>query len=370
MPKIVIITHEQDFLALRHEWNALLDASDSRSPFLKWEWMQAWWSHLRGSAALNLITERANGRLIAIAPLVLRPRHVAVPPRLEFLGAGKAGADYLDLIVDRNHEDEATMAVAAALKASQLPMFLDNLPPASLAADLEAPLTALGWSTIESSPDVCPIADLGGHTWDTYLASLGSSHRANVRRRIRGLHAGFDVRFERVSTDAERRAALEALNLFHEYRFQGHRGSTAFGDSPLQRFHDDFTRAAQDAGWLRLFVLSLNGKPAAVMYGFLLDGRFYFYQHGFSADHADHSVGLVLMAMTIQAAIEEGAAEFDMLYGHEPYKYLWARSERSLMRLRLFPPHLGGQLLRHQVKTRTVLRNLVHQFGLRRHEHA
>ena len=365
----MIITSEHEFFALRHEWNELLDASQSHSAFLKWEWMQAWWAHLRGSAELHLITERRQGRLIAIAPLVLRPRRMAVPPRLEFLGAGKAGADYLDVIVDRDHEDDAVMAVAATLKAAQLPVLLDNLPPDSVAADLEAPLTSLGWSTIESNPDVCPIADLGGHTWDSYLATLGPSHRANVRRRTRALHSSFDVRFDRVANDSDRREALDALNEFHAHRFQGHRSSTAFGDSPLQRFHDDFTRAALDAGWLRLFRLSLNGTTAAVMYGFMLHGRFYFYQHGFNPDYADHSVGLVLMGMTIQAAIEEGAAEFDMLYGHESYKYLWARSERSLVRLRLFPPHLSAQLLRHQVRTRTVLRNLAHQIGLRRHDH-
>jgi CelD/BcsL family acetyltransferase involved in cellulose biosynthesis len=366
----MIISDEQQFFALRHEWNALLDASESPSPFLKWEWMHAWWEHLRGAATLYLIAARSGGTLIGIAPLVHRPRRVAAPARLEFLGAGKAGADYLDLIVRADYEDEAIMAIAATLKAAQLPLLLDHLPPAALATDLESPLTSLGWSTIESTPDVCPIAGLAGHSWDSFLATLGSSHRANVRRRVRALHAGFDVRFERVSTDAGRRAALDALSRFHADRFQGERGSTAFGDPSLQRFHDDFTRAAQDAGWLRLFVLSLNGAPAAVMYGFLLGGRFYFYQHGFSAEYAAHSVGLVLMAMTIRAAIEEGAAEFDMLYGHEPYKYLWARAERSLMRLRLFPPHLSGQLLRHQAEARGMIRNLVHHIGLRRHDHA
>ena len=366
----MIITDEQQFLALRHEWNELLDASESRSPFLKWEWMQAWWNHLRGDAVLHLITARSNDRLIGIAPFVLRPRRVAAPPRVEFLGAGKGGADYLDLIVHRDHQDRAIMAIAAVLKAAQQPLLLDHLPPASLAADLETPLTALGWNTIESSPDVCPIADLAGHTFDSFLATLGASHRANYRRRCRALHANFDARFERVSTDEARRSALDALSRFHAQRFETEGGSAAFGDPALQRFHDDFTRAAQDAGWLRMFVLSINGAPAAVMYGFMLDRRFYFYQHGFSAEYANHSAGLVLMGMTIGAAIEEGAGEFDMLYGHEPYKYLWARSERSLQRLRLFPPHISGQLLRHQVQTRSVLRNLAHHIGLRRHEHA
>jgi CelD/BcsL family acetyltransferase involved in cellulose biosynthesis len=79
---------------------------------------------------------------------------------------------------------------------------------------------------------------------------------------------------------------------------------------------------------------------------------------------------LALMALTIRAAIEEGAVEFDMLYGHEPYKYLWARTERSLMRLRLFPPNVAGQLLHHQAEARSLLRSVAHQIGLRRHDHA
>ncbi len=31
------------------------------------------------------------------------------------------------------------------------------------------------------------------------------------------------------------------------------------------------------------------------------------------------------MALTIRAAIDDGASEFDMLWGTEPYKALWAR---------------------------------------------
>jgi CelD/BcsL family acetyltransferase involved in cellulose biosynthesis len=365
----VIITDEQHFFALRHEWNALLDASDSRSPFLKWEWMHAWWNHLRGGAALHLITVRSTGRLIGLAPLVLRPRGMTMAAGLEFLGGGRGGADYLDLIVDRDHEDEAIMGIASVLKAGRRPLFLDHLPPASLAADLEAPLASTGWTTIESSPDVCPVVFLAGHSWDSFLATLGASHRANCRRRLRGLFSDFDARFERVATDATRRAALGALCQFHLQRFHDG-GSAAFGDLPLQRFHDAVTQAALEAGWLRMFVLSLNGVTAAVMYGFMLDRRFYFYQHGFSDQYAEHSIGLALMALTIRAAIEEGAVEFDMLYGHEPYKYLWARTERSLMRMRLFPPNVAGQLLHHQAEARSLLRSVAHQIGLRRHDHA
>ena len=80
------------------------------------------------------------------------------------------------------------------------------------------------------------------------------------------------------------------------------------------------------------------------MYGFAYNGQFYFYQHGFDARYRNQSIGLVLMALTIRAAFDEGLHTFDMLWGAEPYKRLWATDERRLNQIRAFPAHLGGWL--------------------------
>ena len=56
---------------LRPQWNGLLRASTADGPFLTWEWMWAWWTHLREHAALHIVTVRHGGQLIAIAPLIL-----------------------------------------------------------------------------------------------------------------------------------------------------------------------------------------------------------------------------------------------------------------------------------------------------------
>ena len=360
-----VITEVPAFLELQRHWNEVLDASVSRTPFLTWEWLHSWWTHVRGNALLSAIAVRTGSQLIAIAPFVVRPARLALSPRLEFLGAGKAGADYLDLIVRAGYEGEAIAAVARTIDALQMAVLLDHLPPSALAEGLRPQLESAGWSANESSPDVCPIVTLKGLTWESYLATLGASHRANFRRRLRALTADFAVRFEPVISERDRRLALTALRQFHARRWQDEGASATFADPALECFHEDFTRAANEAGWLRLYILWLNDVPAAVMYGFVSGDRFYFYQHGFHEDYAKYGVGLVLMGMTIRAALEDGAAEFDMLYGHEPYKYLWARSERRLGRLQFFPPHLGGQLLRRQVETKQALRDFVHHIGLR-----
>jgi len=103
---------------------------------------------------------------------------------------------------------------------------------------------------------------------------------------------------------------------------------------------------------LNMYALRLDDTIAAVMYGFNYGGRFYFYQHGYDDRYSSHSIGLVLMALTVQAAIADGALEFDMLWGPEAYKALWARETRGLQRIEMFPLRLGEAMHRHAADAR------------------
>jgi CelD/BcsL family acetyltransferase involved in cellulose biosynthesis len=328
---------------LRSAWDSLLQFSEAASPFLTWEWLHPWWSHLSGSSRLRMLSVAAGNRLIAIAPCRLTTGVMRLPC-LDLLGTGEAGSDYLDVITRRGFKAEALDAIEQFVVAQNIPLRLTHLGSSAAAAGLVHRLERRGWMQVTTPGGVCPYIPLAGHTWDSYLATLGSSHRANVRRRLRALEQKFDVQFERVTGDRDRREALERLAHYHEHRFDAH--GTAFRTASLRAFHDEATRRFLDRGWLRMFVLRVNGAPAAVMYGFLYNRTFYFYQHGFDDSYQQHSIGLVLMALSIRAALEEGAAEFDMLWGTEPYKFLWARETRELYNVHLFPPHLGGRLQR------------------------
>jgi CelD/BcsL family acetyltransferase involved in cellulose biosynthesis len=365
-----LVTNEAAFDRLLCEWDSLLADSTSSTPFLKAGWIDCWRRHAMGGHSLHVLEVREHGRLAGIAPLRRVRGSFSLSDRLEFLGTGPAGADYLDAIVRDGAGPSVIAAVAASLDASNLPLYLDHLPPGSNADGIAAALQRFGWAALHDSPDVCPFIDLSGHTWDSYLASIGSSHRANIRRRMRALDASFTVDFTLVDSDGARREALDQLIGFNRRRWDSRGGTTAFPDAEIVAFHEALTSRAMSEGWLRLYTLSLNGAIAAVIYGFALDRRFYFYQHGFDSAYGGYSLGLVLMALTVRAAIDAGMREFDMLYGHESYKALWARQQRPLSRLQLFPPRVAGRLLRRQAETRRALRQMARQLGLTvRHDH-
>jgi CelD/BcsL family acetyltransferase involved in cellulose biosynthesis len=349
-----IIDDSQRFAGLKSEWTALLESSSAASPVLTWEWLNAWWTHLGGLRRLAILAVRSDGELIAIAPLSVSRGQLPWLSRWEFLGTGCAGSDYLDVIARRGREGEALGALEDLIRGRKTALHLDHLPHDSLMGKLTTPLTEFGWTARDVSQGVCPFIRLAGHSWDSFLATIGPAHRATTRRRLRQLERQCAMRFERVTTELQRRKVLEALFAFHEGRWAD-RG-TAFRTAALRRFHLDLTERAQAAGWLRLYALYLNDNLAAALYGFSWKGRFYFYQHGYDPRFQRYGVGRAVLDLTIRAAIDEGLAEFDLLYGNEPYKSAWTQEKRSLARIDLFPPHLGGRFQRRTVEAERTLR--------------
>jgi CelD/BcsL family acetyltransferase involved in cellulose biosynthesis len=345
------------FIELQEKWDSLLRSSDATSPFLTWEWLHAWWSCLGASSRLRMCTVDTGARLTAVAPFRLTTG-VARLPCLDFLGTGEAGSDYLDILVRRGFEDEGLDAIERFVVSQKTALRLTHVAPSAGATSLAIRLQRRGWVQVTAPGGICPYIPLAGETWDSYLATVGASHRANVRRRLRALEQKFAISFEQVECDADRREALARLAHYHAHRFDA--DGTAFRTASLCAFHDEATQRFLARGWLRMFILRLDGAPAAVMYGFLYNRTFYFYQHGFDDRYRQYSIGLVLMAMSIRAAIDEGAAEFDMLWGTEPYKFLWARKTRELRNIHLFPPHLAGRLHRGLFHARRRLSAFIH----------
>jgi CelD/BcsL family acetyltransferase involved in cellulose biosynthesis len=339
------IANTDEFDDLRGEWNTLLEGSTANGVFLTWEWLRTWWKHLAGRHKLSILALRSEGQLRGLAPLAIRPAAIKrlFPFRCsEFLGSGTVGSDYLDLIVHAGWEDQAVEALLPSLNREIRMVEFGQLKAGALAIRLARSLENQGWRSTTIQVGTCPMVDLGNHTWTSYLASLSSEHRYNVRRKTKGLAKKFEVTFERVENDAQRVPVLRTLIDLHKKRWLEHGDSDAFHTPGHEAFHEEFTRLALDRGWLRLHVLRLNGQPASAVYALRYGPSVSFYQSGFDPQYAKYSVGLVAMAMSIQSAIEEGAEEYDFLHGMEAYKFHWANGSRDLKRIQLYPPGFRG----------------------------
>lgn len=362
--RVDLIEDSRGLEALRPEWSELLAGSGANCLFLTWEWLASWWNHLSERRALNVLTVRRGDRLVAIAPLAERPSQ---PERLrpfrvlEFMGMGAIGSDYLDIITQPDEEEGSLQALADYLHASRRVIDLRRVHASS--PRIIRLLTLLGregWCHGQAVTDKCPYIALAGHSWKSYLATVSRAHRANVNRRQRRLGEFFrTVEFLRADTEEERREYFTLFLRLHQLRWSGRERSNAFTGPGTLAFHTDFSQLALERGWLRLFVLRLDGKAVASTYSFRYLDTFYYYQAGYDPSFADHSVGLATLAMAVQSALAEGVREVDLLHGRESYKALWTHVGRELSRIHCYPPSAGGRVYRQAVTLRAQLKRLM-----------
>jgi CelD/BcsL family acetyltransferase involved in cellulose biosynthesis len=102
---------------------------------------------------------------------------------------------------------------------------------------------------------------------------------------------------------------------------------------PAQQFHRDFAAQALERGWLRLWLLELDGAPAAAWYGFRFGGAESYYQAGWDPAWARGSVAAVLLVHSIREASRDGVEEYRFLQGDEGYKYRMAEEDPGLVTL-------------------------------------
>ena len=297
----------------RDEWRALALASGNI--FATWEWAETWWRHFGHGRPLRLLACRgADGRMLAILPLYswrTKPLHV-----LRFLGHGPG--DQLGPIADAADLRAAQQALRYELDSSGWSVFLgEQLPGGD------------GWAEALTAQPLArtgaPVIRLRGRTWDEILQERSSNFRQQVRRRERALTREHDVRLH-LTKDAETLPQhLHSLFTLHAERWGA-------GSDFLQAkaFHRDFAQQALAHGWLRLWIMEVDGAPAAAWYGFRFAGVESYYQGGWGSRWARSSVGSVLLAHTIREATQDGMREYRFLQGDESYKYRFADEGKGL----------------------------------------
>jgi CelD/BcsL family acetyltransferase involved in cellulose biosynthesis len=362
--RVELIDDGSRFEALRADWQDLLSASKVDCLFLTWEWLWGWWKHVAGGRRLHILAVRRGGRLIGIAPWALRPAQPGrlIPFRaLEFMGMGDIGSDYLDIIARPEDEEVVVKALGEFLERHHLFVEFQRVKHSSQrVSTLATRLDKAGWKTRQLITENCAYLDLKGHSWKSYLSTVSRAHRANVNRRLRRLEESFDsVEFQRVTDAATLETCFKDFVRLHALRWSGDERSTALTGPAVLAFHEEFSRIALERGWLRLYVLKLDGKAVASTYSFRYGEVFYYYQAGYDPAYGAYSVGLSTLALAVRHSIEEGVTEVDLLHGDEEYKALWTRTRRDLERVQCFPPTVYGAMYRKAMGLRRGIKRLV-----------
>lgn len=299
---LVELVSDRGLLSL---WRDLAIGLRDSSYFLTPDWVVPWWrtvgTETSGPVALVWDGDVLAG-LMALAR-VRRPITRRIPWTFSATtnaGAG-VGSDHLGWLAKGQAD-----AVLAAWAPRHSPLLLNAVPP-SIGE-------ALGGRLLEQQH--CPrveINDVAGS-----MSKKLAKNLRNARRRLDEAGVAFDWK-----TPGEvSREDLEDLYDLHRWRRIQAGEKPVFDDALRRGFHDALLESPQElaAGTAVLRAL-LGEQVVGVLYGFVWQKTFSYYQIGWEESFARFSLGSVLVLNAIEACEASGMETFDFLRGRDPYKY-------------------------------------------------
>lgn len=198
-----------------------------------------------------------------------------------------------------------------------------------------------------------------GRGFDDYLSARPSALRNTLKRGRHKLDRAGNWQVDLYTAPGPRLdAAIEAYESIYRSSWKPAEAHP--------RFIRELCQMAARKGWLRLGVLSLDGKAMASQIWLFSAGSAYIFKLSYDPAAAPYSAGTVLTAAMMEHAIErDGAVEVDYLSGDDAYKQDWMSHRRERLGLIAYDPatlrgllgglrHFGGRALKslfHRAKT-------------------
>lgn len=337
-----IVRTSQGMADLSGEWNQLLQNSASDVPFLRHEYMSAWWENLGGGeweqGDLCILTARSSDRrLTGIAPFFFTTNQEGTRA-LMFLGSHEI-SDYLDFIARPEDLPDFLEVVCSWLSSADAPpwqvMDLYNILETSPTIErLKEHSSQCSWKFSIEKLQPSPYIPLPGD-WETYLGGIDKKQRHEIRRKLRRVEAGDDPVSWYMTNGLEDPDALESeIEAFFNLMSQDEE-KKSFLTSSMRRQMRAIVHTAARAGWLQLAFLTVNDQKIAGYLNFDYRNHIWVYNSGLDFSYRELSPGWVLLAYLLRWANENGRAAFDFMRGNETYKYRFGGVDRFVVKARI-----------------------------------
>ena len=352
--RVRLVTSLREFDDLAPVWRDVTQHGGQTSPFLSHDWFACCW-RTAGPSRRREVWVLENGRgPVALIPLVHRRTRVrSLPVRLlEFLQSRDTP---LAEIPAAGALDEVVAAFLGALRTcGDWDVFsLPKLPAHSSTLKVLASALSGQFAWRVAGTEYVPYLDITG-TWEGLLQAKTQRFRKTCRSIENRMRRHGEVSLE------EHRAVDPDGPLFAEVMdvsrlsWKGPQGLAMATMEGMPRFFKELTRRASANGWLRLWILRLDGRAVATEYQISADGRLHALRADFDSALSESSPGAYLNMRIIRSLLERrDVRQYDMGPGTNDYKVRWATGTHETITLEVYAPTAYGRFL-HAIETRLV----------------
>ena len=312
------------FQEMRTEWEAVLASSPVNTLFLTPQWQEVWWDTFGDKIGLAGFYLSDGDGISAVASMSKSGDTLSLVGNQETF-------DYNDFMIRPGYEGTFYETLLSCMEDQninnlQLYSLLESSPTLEHLPDLAKDR---GYLVEVTQEDVTSGVDLPGN-WEDYLASLNKKDRHELRRKFRRLEALPDWRWYGLTDPNELSSRLpDFISLMR----RSNEEKDLYMTPAHQQFFNSVTRRMAELGLAKLFFLEIEGQPVASSLCFDYSSSRLLYNSGYNLDYSYYSVGLLLHALCLQDAIENGLEYFDFLRGPEPYKHHLGGEKRNLFQM-------------------------------------
>ena len=341
--KTEIITDFFQFTKLREEWNALLDKTNNRNPFLHHEWLSSWWKAYGKDKELFVICVSENEKLIGLIPLMrYKTKFLGLPMEiLGFISNHWVGLDFIGLETDLPKCLEALRrCVLKENKIAVLSYFKEN------SRNLELMKKNFSNGSIKPylTQKYATYIQAQG-TWQDYLKSRSHNFRHVSKKKLKSAQEWGTISFDHLTKDINIEQVLRELKEISSHSWQGKKGVAVLSTQEGETFYEELLKEWVPQGIVDISFLRINDKAIAYNVGFNVSGHLYLFDTAYHEDFKKISAGSILNNFFIEDLFKNGFKVIDFGYMAD-YKQSLTENVANIYDVTLFPNSPKGKVLR------------------------
>lgn len=322
-----IVEGKEGISKFEEHWDDLFARATDATPFLSRIWASTFVEGGRIRGTPLFILAWSDAKLVGLFPLAVRKcLNVKIA---EPIGTGQGS--YLGILIDPEYP-EVVRYMAEAIRTRQIASLIsieDLWSGDDATNNLFAELAKENFLIRRVFRNPCPYIRLGC-SFEKFMKNTKSAKsRQTLRRKERRLIQKHAVNIEQYKGNEISSTAVHRIASIQEQSWMKRRGAAVLGHP----FYQKLLLAMSQAGFGRLWLMTIDDADAAFVYALVAHRRLFFAWTAFKLEYCSSlSIGQFLTKRTISDACQDNILLYDFEHGEAEYKRFWSTDSYDVYR--------------------------------------